>query len=76
MEMQKTTTYELHDFADGCGRVPANRHPNGGGWVAETAHVGDTAYVGLRARVSGYAQVSGDATEAPKEDGGRIAELE
>ena len=49
------------DFGDGNGPVPAHKHPNGGGWVADTATVKDTAYVGLNARVSDNAQVYGDA---------------
>ena len=47
------------DFGD--GPVAAHRHPNGGGWVADTASVADTAFVGPDARVSGSAHVSGDA---------------
>jgi hypothetical protein len=55
------------DFQDGNGPVPAHQHPNGGGWVADTARVAGTAYVGPdaqvygRARVSGTTQVSGNA---------------
>ena len=37
--------------------VPAHQHPNGGGWVADTATVHESAYVGPSARVYGYAQV-------------------
>lgn len=37
------------DFGD--GPVPAQRHPNGGGWVADTANVAETAYVGPNACV-------------------------
>ena len=33
--------------------VPAHQHPNGGGWVADTATVLDEAYVGPTARVFG-----------------------
>lgn len=36
-----------------------HRHPNGGGWVEDTAHVADTAYVGPDAEVYGSAWVSG-----------------
>ena len=32
-----------------------HRHPNGGGWVQDTAHVDDTAYVGPKAWVYGSA---------------------
>ena len=35
------------DFRDGNGLVPAHKHPNGGGWVADTARVAETAYLGL-----------------------------
>ena len=51
-----TTTF---DFQDGNGPVPAHQHPNGGGWVADTATVEETAYVGADARVSGSALVEG-----------------
>ena len=51
-----TTTY---DFQDGNGPVPAHQHPNGGGWVADTATVEETAYVGLNAQVYGSALVEG-----------------
>lgn len=46
-----------HDFDDGNGPVPAHQHPNGGGWVANTAHVDATAYVGPNALVYGHASV-------------------
>ena len=49
------------DFQDGNGPVPAHKHPNGGGWVADTALVSRTACVGPNARVYGKAWVSGDA---------------
>jgi hypothetical protein len=48
---------EHFDFKDGYGYVPAHRHPNGGGWVANTAYVADTAFVGHDARVYGHARV-------------------
>lgn len=38
-----------------------HQHPNGGGWVENTARVEETAYVGERAQVFGYAQMSGYA---------------
>ena len=50
-----------HDFGDGRGEVPAHRHPNGGGWVEDTAHVDPTAYVGRKAVVKGQAVVMGHA---------------
>ncbi len=49
--------YSLHDFDDGRGPVPAHRHPNGGGWVENTATVAPTAYVGPHAQVKLFAQV-------------------
>ena len=52
---------ELHDFEDDNGPVPAHRHPNGGGWVANTAHVDKTAFVGPYAAVFGNATVTGNA---------------
>lgn len=52
---------ELHDFGDGNGPVPAHRHPNGGGWVADTAWVAPTAFVGPDAQIYGKAYVSGRA---------------
>jgi len=54
--------------------VPGRRHPNGGGFVANTAHVADTAFVGPgamvldsgrvegSARIEDFAQVRGDAS--------------
>ena len=45
----------------GYGPVPAHRHPNGGGWVANTARVDGSAFVGGNAQVFGDAQVSGNA---------------
>ncbi|MFC1600734.1 DUF6055 domain-containing protein [Candidatus Sumerlaeota bacterium] len=41
--------------------LPGSPHPNGGGFVADTAHVEPTAYVGPRAVVLAYAQVLGNA---------------
>ena len=38
-----------------------HRHPNGGGWVEDTATVDETAHIGPAAQVSGNAQVSGAA---------------
>ena len=49
------------DFGDGKGPVAAHQHPNGGGWVADTAKVADTSYVGPDAWVYGNAEVSGTA---------------
>ena len=54
--MSETTT-RAHDF--GAGPIPAHRHANGGGWVADTATVADTAYVGPEALVYGDARVCG-----------------
>jgi hypothetical protein len=49
---------QKYKFGDGKGPVPAHQHPNGGGWVADTAKVADTSYVGPDAWVYGDAQVS------------------
>ncbi len=50
-----------YDFEDGNGPVPAHKHPNGGGWVADTAKVAESAYVSDDARVYGNAKVYGNA---------------
>ena len=55
------TVKEEITFDFGFGPVPAHQHPNGLGWVADTAHVDPSAYVGPNARVYGYARVSGSA---------------
>src|ERR1700685_4068028 len=57
----KHMSEELHDFKDGNGPVPAHRHGNGAGWVANSARVEITAYVGTNAQVSGTAWVFGTA---------------
>ena len=57
----KAECRHLFDFEDSQGPVPAHRHPNGGGWVADTAYVAETAYVGPDARVFGNAWVYGYA---------------
>ena len=41
--------------------MQGHRHPNGGGFVADTAHVDGTVYVGLDAKVYGYAEVYDNA---------------
>lgn len=51
----------LNDFKDGAGSVPSHRHPRGGGWVADSAHVDAECYIGPEARVYGNATVSGNA---------------
>ena len=57
----KVTDMTTFDFDDGNGPVAAHQHPNGGGWVADTAKVADTSYVGPDAWVYGNAEVSGTA---------------
>lgn len=47
------------DFGDGLGPVPAKRHPNGGGWVADSAYVYDSNHIGPEAVVFGRASVCG-----------------
>lgn len=59
--MSLYSSNQFYDFCDGLGLVLAHRHVNGGGWVADTAHVADTAYVGPRARVHGYAVIKDSA---------------
>ena len=49
------------DFQDGKGPVPARQHPNGGGWVADTATVSATAYIGPDAWIYGNARVYDNA---------------
>ena len=51
-----STTYDF-----GNGPVSAHRHPNGGGWVADTATVAATAFVGPDAQIFGNAKVFDDA---------------
>jgi acyl-[acyl carrier protein]--UDP-N-acetylglucosamine O-acyltransferase len=48
-----------HDFKDGNGKVPAHRHDNGKGWIADTARVEDNVYVGAGCEVFQYARVVG-----------------
>ena len=52
------TTY---DFLDGTGPVPAHRHSNGGGWVADSAYVAASAFVGPDAKVYDNAKVCDNA---------------
>lgn len=55
----KKPRIQKHDFKDGMGRVPAKRHVNGRGWVANTAVVEDSVYVGPRCEVFENAYLSG-----------------
>ena len=48
----------MFDFQDGSGPVPAHQHPNGGGWVADTASVDASTHVYGTARVFGTAQIN------------------
>ena len=41
--------------------VKGSKHPNGGGFIADTAFAAKTAYIGGEARVYGGAQVYGEA---------------
>ena len=45
-----------HDFGNGI-RVPAHKHKNGGGWVADSATVDESVYVGPNAQVHQLATV-------------------
>lgn len=58
---EHTQNIELHDFNDGAGLVPARRHINGNGWVANTARVDDTAYIGRNAKIFDYAVIRDNA---------------
>lgn len=49
----------LHDFKDGRGRVRAHRHPNGGGWVEESAAVEPSVVVYEKASVTGDSVLQG-----------------
>ena len=60
-KFEPTGKVAMFDFQDGKGLVPASKHPNGGGWVADSASVASTAYVGPNAKVFGNARVSGYA---------------
>lgn len=82
---------QLAELRERFPKVPANawhRHPNGGGWVQDTAYVEESAYIGPeavvcgQARVSGKAQVTGNAqvggyaevTGNARLEGGRLAD--
>ena len=56
--MMNNTTY---DFLDGAGPVPAHRHSNGGGWVADSAQAAASAFVGPFAKVFGNVLIAADA---------------
>lgn len=51
----------MSTFDFGEGPVPAKQHPNGGGWVADTATVESTVYVEPNAWVFGDAEVYDNA---------------
>ena len=59
----------IYDFKDGKGLVPAHQHPNGGGWVADTATVDEKAFVGPDAKVFGNAKVTKTPVRIPRSDG-------
>lgn len=52
---------EKFDFGDGKGEVPAQKHANGGGWVAKTAHVEDSAFVCVSAKIYGETEILNEA---------------
>ena len=66
-----------HNF--GYGEIPAHKHPNGGGWVAdtarvpdtlhvpETASIGDSASIGYRASIGNRASIGYGASIGEKE---------
>ena len=51
--------------------VPAHQHPNGGGWVADAAHVAAHVYVGPDARIGG-GTIEGGTIEGGIIGGGTI----
>lgn len=59
VEHEDKSYEDFFDFGD--GPVPAHRHPNGGGWVADTAHVDHIAYVGPDAWVFDKALIYGNS---------------
>ncbi len=59
--IKKKEDTEMTTFDFGPGPVPAHKHSNGGGWVADTAYVADTAFIGPDALVYDTARVYGDA---------------
>ena len=46
-----------YDF--GSGPVPAHKHVNGGGWVADTASVEEGCFIGYDAKVYDHGKVYG-----------------
>ena len=58
-QMENTMTF---DFGDGKGAVSARLHPNGGGWVAESAKVDETVYVSQLSMVYGEAEIRGNVS--------------
>ena len=48
-----------HSFKEGDNPVAAHRHPNGGGWVADTASVDESVYIEAGSCVFGIARVVG-----------------
>ncbi|MBI2605472.1 MAG: hypothetical protein HYW49_05255 [Deltaproteobacteria bacterium] len=43
-----------------CGGYAGHKHPNGGGFVAETAHADDSVYLAEGVRVCGRAKIYGE----------------
>lgn len=79
----RTKMKALITFPVGRRAVKAHRHPNGGGWVADTAHVEKSAYIGANAvvfnaaRVLSHARIVGNAMvygEAVVRDNAYISE--
>ena len=61
MENRMTRRTKPNTYFDfGYGMVAAHRHPNGGGWVADTASVEDGVYVGPNALVYEHAKIHGN----------------
>ena len=57
-----SATVTTYDFCDGYGPIPAHRHPNGGGWVADNATVAETALVRETAQVQRLASIAEGAS--------------
>lgn len=54
-------TTQLFDFNDGNGLVVAHQHPNGGGWVANSANVASSAFIGTSATIAGNVRIDSNS---------------
>jgi len=62
----------MSTFDFGFGSVPAHKHKNGGGWIADTIDVSEEIYVGENARISGGAISGGEIYGSARISGGEI----